>query len=39
MQVQNMSLFDLEGRSGSPPADHAAAGPGTPFSCLFFSIS
>ena len=35
MQVQNMSLFDLRGRSGSPPA----ACSGAPFSCLFFSIS
>ena len=31
-----MSLFDLGGRSGSPPA---AACSDTPFSCLFFSIS
>ena len=32
-----MSLFDLGGQSGSPPA--ATACSDTPFSCLFFSIS
>ena len=36
MQVQNMSLFDLGGRRGSPPA--AVACSGTPFSCLFILI-
>ena len=37
MQVQNMSLFDLGGRSGSPAATACSDMP--PFRCLFFSIS